>query len=155
VAFSPDGTLLAGGYAGGTIRLWHPASGQPGGTALNAGKGVNGLAFSPDGKILASADADGTVKVWNPVTGQPAGPPLRAGSAVNGVAFSPAAQLAAAGADGAVHLWNTVPGPPARTDAGKWIIVAMAALAIALSVFAAIITTRGILAARSLWKYCS
>ena len=68
VAFSPDGVLLAGADADGTVRLWNPDTGQAISTieANISGRsaGVNGVAFSPDDKLLASADADGTVRLW-------------------------------------------------------------------------------------------
>ncbi len=148
MAFSPDGALLACGYGDGTIRLWDPASGQPSGSALQAGSAVNGVAFSLDGKLLASADANGAVRVWNLASGQPSGSPLQAGSAVNGVAFSPDGKLASADASGAVRLWNTASVPPGGLSVRNWLILAAAVVAIALSVLAVTITTREIWLAR-------
>ena len=78
VAFSPDDTLLAGGYGGGEVRLWNPLTGRPAGAPWPGRSAVNGVAFSPDGTLLASADADGQVRLWSPATGRPAGAPLRA-----------------------------------------------------------------------------
>src|ERR1700722_361767 len=67
VAFSPDGALLAAGYADGALRLWVAATGQETGPVLRSGSGpVTAVAFSPHGALLVSADADGTIRRWNP-----------------------------------------------------------------------------------------
>ncbi len=70
VRFSPDGRLLAAGYAmsdrkPSCVRVWELATG----TARLEFTGhigeVTALAFSPDGKRLASGSADTTVLVWD------------------------------------------------------------------------------------------
>jgi eukaryotic-like serine/threonine-protein kinase len=66
VAFSPNGSRLAGGFDDGTITVWDTNSGQPT-ISLKAHTGdVQRLAFSPDGKRLASGAWDHTgIKVWD------------------------------------------------------------------------------------------
>jgi WD40 repeat protein len=69
VDISPDGKTLAAGDAGGTIRLWHVATGQEL-FALERYTGpVVSVAFSPDGRSLATSgmlgsDQKGEIFLW-------------------------------------------------------------------------------------------
>src|SRR5437660_1574684 len=83
VAVSPDGKVLAGGSASGSIHLWD-ASGRRLHTLQAHSSAVHSLAFSPDGKLLASggglgrrwrivgepppAGSDFSVRVWDTTT---------------------------------------------------------------------------------------
>jgi len=69
VAFSPDGTRLAGGSSDQMIYLWDvstlEATNLPLRTLRGHGSEVHCLAFSPDGKFLASGDKQGAVLLWD------------------------------------------------------------------------------------------
>ena len=78
VIFSPDGSLIATGFARGTAKLWDFKSGTA--TALSHGKeDVFALAFSLDGTVLATGDgprplesgasSEPVVKLWDVATG--------------------------------------------------------------------------------------
>ncbi|RKU10390.1 hypothetical protein C6503_19965 [Candidatus Poribacteria bacterium] len=72
LAFSPDGTILASGDAGGVIRLWELPIGKHLTTFKSPAGYINKLAFAPDGKTLASTNGGsnfrspvGTILLWN------------------------------------------------------------------------------------------
>ncbi|MBE9200035.1 MULTISPECIES: caspase family protein [unclassified Nodularia (in: cyanobacteria)] len=105
VSFSPDGQMLASGYADNTIQLWK-SDGSLLATLTDHNDGVNSVSFSPDGQILASASSDSTIKLWsregkllNTLTGHLHG--------VNSVSFSPDGRmLASASNDNSARLWS-------------------------------------------------
>ncbi len=67
LAFSPNGQLLAAGFAytSGTVGLWDSDSGEPRGQFTNATAWVRALAFAPDGRRLAATSKNGTIQLWN------------------------------------------------------------------------------------------
>ena len=106
-AFSPDGEILAGGSARGTVRLWNATTGGIRTTLRGHTDSVTSIAFSPDGGLLATASADGTVRLWNPGTGDLHATLSGHTGSVLSVAFSRAnGLLASASTDGTVRLWN-------------------------------------------------
>jgi len=68
LAFSPDGTRLAGGAADGTLTVWtldRPDLGVTADRLPALGLEVRGLAFSGDGGRLFVGDEHGTIQIWS------------------------------------------------------------------------------------------
>ncbi|MYB65011.1 hypothetical protein F4X73_10005, partial [Candidatus Poribacteria bacterium] len=72
LAFYPNGTILASGDAGGTIRLWDISTGKSLKTFNTSGGYVSKLLFAPDGTTLTSTNSGGslqnhvgTIFVWD------------------------------------------------------------------------------------------
>lgn len=71
LAFSPDGSLLAGASHGTSANLdsaalvWDVASGELVYVLIGHSKTIECVAFSPDGTMLASASGDQTVRLWD------------------------------------------------------------------------------------------
>jgi WD40 repeat protein/uncharacterized caspase-like protein len=74
LAFSPDGSSLAGGFGDDGVSIWDVSTGDevaamPGsGNSLRTMLGVRGVSFSPNGKYLLTVHGDGS-KVWDLSTG--------------------------------------------------------------------------------------
>jgi len=64
IAFSPDGTLLAGGAQDKTIKVWKIPNGDVLFTIKDRPDAVWAVTFSPDGKFLVSGYADGTIEIF-------------------------------------------------------------------------------------------
>jgi WD40 repeat protein len=65
VAFSPDGSLIAGGDSDGNVALWDAESGK----LISHFEGAHGdyisaVAFSPDGSTFATVSLDATILLW-------------------------------------------------------------------------------------------
>lgn len=100
LAFSPDGSSLAGGGRDGHLRLWDASSGEIRYTILAHKKGINAVTFSPDGELLASAGNDGMVRLWEAGTGKQQGQMIGGAYAIPALAFtSNGSDLAVANGD--------------------------------------------------------
>jgi WD40 repeat protein len=107
LAFSPGGTLLATGSAGGSVTLWSaPRLGSK--TELTGHLNqVRCLAFSPDGKLLASGGDDKTVRLWDVKTGRQVVTFRGHLGGVTQLAFLPGTDLlVSAGHDGQLRVWD-------------------------------------------------
>jgi WD40 repeat protein len=140
VAFSPDGSFLAGTGINAQpnvghieqVHIWDPETGVQQRTLTPPRTNfyeIFGIAFSPDGKILAVgggwAGKPGEVTLWDPHTGELKGTLTGHDNWVNTVAFSPDGSLLASGSvDGSVKLWDTHTGMPEQTltmeSGGVW-----------------------------------
>ena len=87
LAFSADGSLLAGASADGVVRLWQVDDGSLLQALTTGPRSITSIAFSADEAMLAAASLDGTVYLW-----QRDGQPLRTlnhDHPVRTLAFSP------------------------------------------------------------------
>ncbi len=77
VAFSPDGSLLAGGLVDGGALLWASDGWGPvGGPLARLTASTLEVEFSPDGHTLATSHSDHSVALWDVASQEPIGPPL-------------------------------------------------------------------------------
>ena len=76
VAFSPDGSMLATGDTGNSVRLWSLPECEPIGILEGHTSTVQCLAFSPDSTLLASGSNDATIRLWSLAEGDLLGCPM-------------------------------------------------------------------------------
>jgi hypothetical protein len=68
LAFSPDGSIVAGGDLGGSVGLWDVQSGQELVVMGGFRQPISAITFSPDGSLLAAGTYIGEVNTWNVAT---------------------------------------------------------------------------------------
>jgi WD40 repeat protein len=67
-SFSPDGTRIVVGTAGGTARLY-TADGRDALATLRLDAPVTGASFSPDGRVVLTTERGGPARLWEAATG--------------------------------------------------------------------------------------
>jgi WD40 repeat protein len=111
LAFSPDGSRLAVGRAGGEVLIVDPATGKPSELPRASGSEVIALAFSLDGGHVAAGGLDGDVRIWSldDNSDRSTEPAAHLGE-VCAVAFAPdGSAVASAGIDGAIRIRPLTP----------------------------------------------
>ncbi len=113
VAFSPDGTLASGSWAG-IVDLWDPSTGERvGHPTLVAQAPVSAIAFAPNGETFAtSGGSSGHAKIWVTSTLQQLGADFPGGEGSWGnVGYTPDGDyLFSAYADGSAYRWPVTVG---------------------------------------------
>ncbi len=110
VAFSRDGSIIAGGDRGGVLKTFRVSDGAPLLDIPAHTDFINALAYSPDGTQIATGSSDKTIKFWSATNGKPMGTLSGHTDFVNAIAFSPdGAWLASGSSDKSVKLWS-LPG---------------------------------------------
>ena len=106
LAFSADGSRLAGGGSDGAVTVWDARSGKRRRAPLRGhDDAVDAVAFAPDGRWLASGSEDGTLRLWDVQTGFGVSLPGPHGP-VRAVAFSRDGRSLAAGDDDGNVRWD-------------------------------------------------
>jgi WD40 repeat protein/DNA-binding SARP family transcriptional activator len=116
IAYSPDGTSVAGGLENsqpGLVYLWDVGTGariQALGELGNRYEYLRGVAFSPDGQLLAGISGPGVVHIWDVTSAQD----IRSWDSRtdNGedISFSPDGTLVATAGAGGAALWSSTSG---------------------------------------------
>ncbi len=107
MAFSPNGSILAGKEMLGTVHLWDTETRTKIASLEGHTSNIAAFAFSPDSKILASGDARYSIKLWD-LESQRELVELRGHtSGICSLAFSPDGKiLASSSSDGTIRFWN-------------------------------------------------
>ena len=111
LAFSPDGSVIAGGGLDDKVRLWDTATLDPIGGPLVTSSPISSVAFSADGRTLAAIGSDDTITLWDVKTQEMIGEPVTVSGKWGTVGFTP---------DGRGLLLAPPAGPVKRWSASVW-----------------------------------
>lgn len=113
LAFSPDGTKLAGANDRGIATIWEASTGaelQHRGAPEGWTHPLTSLAFAPDGDLLAAGSNNGRVRLWNTSSGDELGVLTCGTRIISALAFSPEGDELAVGAVRGKVLLYRLPG---------------------------------------------
>ena len=114
VAYSPDGSLLAGGSENGRMRLWDATTGEPKHPSIWIGSDVVSVEFSRDGMALASAGGN-QAQIWDAKTFEKRHTFIGHTQEVTSIAFSPDGNVLVTGSkDQTVRVWDAKTGKQVR-----------------------------------------
>jgi len=114
--FSPDGSRILAGDAGGVAKLWDTVTLKCLGEFHLHRKPILGVTYSPDSSRFLTGSFDGTTQLWDAATLEPIDKPLVHQSEVKAATFSPDGTKFLIGfADGTIRLWDTVTLKPIGT----------------------------------------
>lgn len=103
--FSPNGKILAVGYANGLVKLWDSANGSALATLTGHRDAVRGLAFSPDNRLLITGGLDSTLRFWESPNWENIRA-LQVNAPINAIAFAPDGRTVVTASDRAVQFWE-------------------------------------------------
>jgi len=110
LAFSPDGSRLAGGFEDAVVRIWALGGDEAGRPPLDLqghAARVNRVAYLPGGGRIATASMDGTARIWSTVSGECLGVFRGHRGEVTDLACWPQGdRVATASRDGSVRIWD-------------------------------------------------
>ncbi len=117
LAFSPDGSILAGGeqsqedFSLASICLWDVARRTKLHQIPAHRRYVASLSFAPDGKTIASSGGEPVIRLWHVNTGNETFPQSGHRTAVGSLAISPFDEtIFTGGEDGSVRQWDAASG---------------------------------------------
>jgi RNA polymerase sigma factor (sigma-70 family) len=118
LAFSPDGSMLAGGgWGDARLRLWEVATGKELKVFPKIAEDIVSVAFAPDGKTVAAASDK--VYLYDPATGKER---LRIERRAQRLAFNKDGSVLIGAVSGAIYRWDAASGrlltPSVAQDSG-------------------------------------
>lgn len=106
LAFSPDGTTLAG-TAGPRLRVWDLVNDREIAKEQRGSKHFQGLAFTQEGRYVATVSNDTTVRIWDTRTWKESNTYVWQVGRLLNLAIAPDGLRAAAGSDsGKIIIWD-------------------------------------------------